>query len=140
MEPILYINIEKYSRILAFDPGATTGICFLEKGVYRWGMIAIPSMFFREDFHRGIILASQPDTVVVEEPPHGGFPNKQQMDVFNEICRRYTTAGFDLHRILPAFWKKNTPTPDVQANSHIRDSIGMATWFYNRHGRGESSE
>lgn len=122
-----------FSRILAFDPGTTTGICFLENGSYRWGMIAIPASFFSDNFHRGLIIASKPQVIVVEEPPHGGFPNKDQQSVFQQLIRWYSVAGYDVRQILPGFWKKNIEPIKVEANPHIRDSIGMATWFYNKH-------
>lgn len=120
-------------RILSFDPGVTTGISFLENGNMRFAMIAIPATFGSSDFLRALNLACKPTVVIIEEPPNGGFPSKDQDFVFETLNRFYNVAGYDVRRVLPAFWKNLVQPSKIEANSHIRDATDMAKWFFNKY-------
>jgi hypothetical protein len=118
-------------RILSFDPGSTTGISYLENGNFRFGLIAVPAMFGSEDFLASLAKICKPTTILIEEPPRGGFPSKDQTFVVETISRWYSVAGFNVHVIMPAQWKKLVESSGIDANSHIRDATDMAKWYFN---------
>jgi hypothetical protein len=130
------MDTKSHTRIISFDPGVSTGICFLEDGNFRWGMVAIPAMFASDSFFRGLVIICKPTCIVVEELPPGGFPSKDQRYVFESIVRWYGIAGYDVHRILPGYWKSLIEKDNVNTNPHINDAKDMGRWFYQKQARG----
>jgi hypothetical protein len=114
------------SRILAIDPGETTGISYIEDGNFVWGMICLPECFDRESFIMGITKMTQPTTIVLEVPPaQTAHYNKDQFRIFETLDRFYRIADFNVIKLNPGQWKGLVERTKIDA-THIRDAADMA--------------
>lgn len=126
------MNIDKLSRILAIDPGETTGISYLENGNFVWGMVCRPECFDSEDFILGITKMTKPTTIVLESPPaQTVHPNKDQSRIFETLSRVYKIAGFNVVHLNPGQWKGLIDRTKIDA-THIRDAADMAKIQFGR--------
>jgi hypothetical protein len=114
------------SRILAFDPGESTGIALVEDGEFVWGMTCRASAFNRYTFILSLNKMSNPTTIIIETPPtQTPHFNKDQVHVYNLLKGFYETADYNLICISPGMWKKLTERSKIDA-THIRDACDMA--------------
>lgn len=126
------MNNNKSSRILAIDPGETTGISYVENGNFVWGMVCRPECFDSEDFILGITKMTRPSTIVIEIPPaQTVHPNKDQSRIYETLDRVYRIAGFNVVRMNPGQWKNLIERMKVDA-THIRDAADMARVQFGR--------
>jgi c-di-GMP-related signal transduction protein len=120
------------SRILAFDPGETTGIGYVVDGEFRWGMVCRPECFDHEVFLMNIATMTQPTTIVIEIPPSQTVHyNKDQSRIYERLERFYRVAGWNVISINPGQWKKLIERSKIDA-THIRDATDMAKLQYTK--------
>jgi len=116
---------EDVSRILAFDPGESTGISYVENGEFVWGMITEAKSFDNKDFLRALILMSQPTTIVLETPPtKTAFYNADQYRIYEQLLKFYQNAGFRTVTMIPGRWKGFIERTKVDS-THARDAADM---------------
>jgi len=118
------------SRILAFDPGESTGISFVQDGEFVWGMVCRPEAFDKEDFIFALTKMTKPTTIVIESPPNSTlFFNQDQFHIYATLCHCYETAGYNVVKITPGQWKKLIDRTKVDSVD-IKDAADMARMQY----------
>lgn len=128
-------QINRYSRILSFDPGFTTGISFLLDGKFIFGMAVDSAVFDRLESQINLLenltYMANPTVVVIELPPtRGKFNMERHYEIYNSICKWYGKEGIYIAAINPGQWKKLVKRSQIDSG-HIRDATDMATWLWN---------
>lgn len=120
------------SRILAIDPGETTGIAYIESGKFMWGMVAEKECFQSEVFIRSLTFSTRPTRIILETPP-SQTPHKSpaQTMVFELLKSLYIMQGFTVETINPGLWKGLVERSKIDA-THIRDATDIAMFIHNR--------
>jgi hypothetical protein len=131
------MNVSK-SRILAFDPGESTGIAYLEDGNFIWGMFCHSQTFDAPNFLLHLTGMTNPTTIVLESPPTSPLHyNTDQYRIYETLKRTYTVAGYHVLCINPGQWKGLVPRTKLDG-THIRDAADMALLIYQKQQKGES--
>ena len=117
----------RYRRILAFDPGLTTGVGGIENGEIAIAAI-LPLQSITEVVLSSLVRILQPEVVLVERQPFKN-PNQKVLALEQYLNNWYTTAGFDVRLINPSQYKKLIDRTQVETD-HLRDALDMARWYY----------
>ncbi len=118
-------------RILAIDPGVTTGIAFALNGKVVWTDTAIdPWDDLRNTLH---IHTARGATVVCERGPTF---ERHHRDVLEQVERIVLEEAENVHWVVPGQWKGTPPSRGaaIKGTQHEKDAAGLARWFYNTQG------
>jgi hypothetical protein len=123
-------------RVLAFDPGFTTGIAvYNESGELELTITVTKEKVLRNGFLNKLVAISTPDKVLIEGLPTQKV-NQDIADLFSTLKRWFTVAGYDTEIILPGQWKGMVRRVEIPGN-HARDAATMAAWYYRTKGNNE---
>lgn len=116
-------------RILAFDPGLTTGIAvYGEDGTLELSITATKARVLKNGFLNKLVAMASPDKVLIEALPTQKA-NQEVVDLFAVLSRWFRVAGFDTEIITPGQWKGMVQRVEIPG-VHARDAATMAAWYY----------
>lgn len=120
-------------RILAFDPGLTTGIAVLdENGEFEMAITVTKDRVLKNGFLNKMVALSVPDKVLIEALPLQKI-NPEVIDLFSHLKRWFTVAGYETEIILPGQWKGMVERVKIPGQ-HAIDAATMAAWYYRAKG------
>ncbi len=109
-------------RILAFDPGHTTGFALIEDGK----ILLSGAVDYRLDCFSKLIALSQADLVIIEDIPTMTADRITQ-EIFSSI--KYMLVDWiDLLIVKPGQWKMFRSDKEKKFIPHVRDAIGLAQY------------
>lgn len=116
-------------RVLAFDPGTTTGYCVIDKDF----VIICGQLDWKELPERVPILceATKPELVVVERPVFRGLLNSdktEQIRAFDRVivAVREWNLEAEILELIPEVRRYHAPVPKRIKGNHARDAFRLA--------------
>ena len=109
-------------RILAFDPGHSTGFALIEDGkILMSGVID-----YRLDCFGKLVDLANPDLVIVEDIPTMTVDRTTQ-EIFSTL--KYMLADWiDFLIVKPGVWKPLRKAKNKNFIPHVQDAIGLAEY------------
>lgn len=118
-------------RVLAFDPGETTGIAALtENGEVAFTM-TVGLSFLKDLLFRKLIEMAKPEVILVEELPYMMRNHKHDL-AYHTVTHWYTVAGYTIEKANPGQWKGMVKRVRI-SGTHQVDAATMAVWYYKNH-------
>lgn len=113
-------------RILAFDPGHTTGIAFVDNSETRL-VTVVAAQYMTDAFVLGLLNNFNPDLAVIE-----GIPSQDgesiTVKLFHSLQYIMKNAGVTVQVVQPGIWKPVSPKPDLKWAIHGADALGLARY------------
>lgn len=110
-------------RILAFDPGHTTGFALIEDGKIL--ICGIVDRTFGYIFALSSMM--NPDLIVIEDIPTRDI-DKSTLEMFETIKRGGLIASKKLLVVKPGQWKPLQRGKEQKFIHHVQDAIGLAQY------------
>jgi hypothetical protein len=121
-------------RILALDPGHTTGVAVLgEEGEVEISMTIRGTIFLqRSGFIQDLVDIAKPETILIEALPTN-FVDPLTSEVFHAIHRGFVShCPFSSILVInPGQWKNMVQRVEIPGQ-HARDAATMAKWYLTR--------
>jgi hypothetical protein len=115
-------------RILAIDPGITTGIAvYDENGELVISLTCSKDALYRNGILNNLVSMSQPEVVLLEDIPTQ-HADRQTERLHTVLENWFRTAGFNVVNIKPSQWKGLVERVEIPGQ-HARDAASMARWF-----------
>lgn len=113
-------------KILAIDPGETTGIVALDGSKVALAVYVSASVILDTALLQTILAGFGPDTVAIEATP-GNYTNSQlSVKVYHRIIE--LTAPYKVKLVNPGLWKPITGKRKPVLGDHIADAYGLAIY------------
>lgn len=114
-------------RILAFDPGHTTGIAFVNGGVVEM-VTTINHAYVVYPYTFLLCEHLLPDVVAIETAPNGRLADPITTQLITSLESYAKQYGIRVCRISPGLWKPVSPKPDKSWAIHGADAVGLALY------------
>lgn len=116
-------------RLLAIDPGHTTGIAIYEdKSLEITMTVPYLGSFQDKNFFKCLYMLARPDTVLIEDIPRVKVDPKTVEIKFQYQNWFTVVGGCDIVLIQPAKWKGFTDRVEIPGQ-HARDAATMGKWY-----------
>lgn len=110
-------------RILAFDPGHTTGFALIEDDF----ILASGSVHFSCNVHTELIELFKPDMVVIESVPQRTVDTTTYI-IFSALQSYAWSKNLLVFVITPGLWKPLRQAKNKDFIPHVQDAIGLAQY------------
>lgn len=126
---------EGVTRILAIDPGVTTGIAALVDGE----IAQVNECSSPFDMLRNAIRITNPEVVVCEQGP--SFERHHRV-VLEQVERIVQEEAENIVWVKPSQWKGTPPSqgPAIEGSQHMKDAAALARWYYNTQGSNSAQD
>ena len=114
-------------RVLAFDPGHTTGIAFVVDYQPKMVMI-IDNHLLTDQYIVNLYELFLPDVVAIETAPNHVLADRLTKILVDQIDRNVQKTGCRVCRIPPGLWKPVSSKPDKSWAIHGADALGLALY------------
>jgi hypothetical protein len=118
-------------RILAIDPGLTTGIAvYNEQNDLELSLTVSKKGIYRNSFLSKLVALCQPQIVLLEDLPRSNI-HKETRELHAHLQVWFRVAGYQLVDIRPGQWKGLVKRVEIPGQ-HARDAATMVAWYINQ--------
>lgn len=115
-------------RLLAIDPGITTGIAvYNENGELELSITATKDKIMSNGFLNKLVALSHPTVVILEQIPNRNT-HQETAELYLYLSTWFRVAGYELQPIKPAQWKGLVQRVEIPGQ-HARDAASMGKWY-----------
>lgn len=118
-------------RVLAIDPGWTTGIAIYdENGELDMTMTVRKEKIYKNGFLNNLVKMSKAEVVLLESLPKSNV-DKETQKLHTHLSSWFRTAAYELIDIQPSQWKGLATRVEIPGQ-HARDAATLGRWWIHR--------